>query len=194
MAFSMAGGGPSGPQINVTPLIDVLLTLIVMFMLVVAMDKEYQEKAQIPQPDQKQTAGEKQSPTIVIQVVWTTKDAPPTVKINREDVRWEDVETRLAQIYLTRTEKVAFVRGDADVDFQYVADVIDLAHHAGVHRVGLLMQDRMVEGGSDPGLNRATSGGQPRAALSTCCPDGYESLALFLIQIGVPRKPKASRI
>jgi biopolymer transport protein ExbD len=146
MSFSMAGGGPSGPQINVTPLIDVLLTLIVMFMLVVAMDKEYQEKAQIPQPDQKQTAGEKQSRTIVIQVVWTTKDAPPTVKINREDVRWEDVETRLAQIYLTRAEKVAFVRGDADVDFQYVADVIDLAHHAGVQRVGLLTQDRMVEG------------------------------------------------
>ena len=41
MAFSMAGGGASGPQINVTPLIDVLLTLIIMFMLVVSMDKEY---------------------------------------------------------------------------------------------------------------------------------------------------------
>jgi biopolymer transport protein ExbD len=146
MAFSMAGGGPSGPQINVTPLIDVLLTLIVMFMLVVAMDKEYQEKAQIPQPDQKPTAGEQQSRTIVIQVVWTTKDAPPTVKINKDNVRWEDLETRLAQIYLTRAEKVAFVRGDAEVDFQYVADVIDLAHHAGVQRVGLLTKDRMVEG------------------------------------------------
>ena len=125
MAFSMAGGGPSGPQINVTPLIDVLLTLIIMFMLVVSMDKEYQEKAQIPQPDQKQTAWQPQSRTIVIQVVWTTKDQPPTVKINQEDVRWEDLETRLAQIYLKRAEKVAFVRGDADVDFQYVADVID---------------------------------------------------------------------
>ncbi len=68
------------------------------------------------------------------------------MKINRDDVRWEDVETRLAQIYLSRAEKVAFVRGDADVDFQYVADVIDLAHHAGVQRVGLLTQDRMVEG------------------------------------------------
>jgi biopolymer transport protein TolR len=146
MAFAMAGGGPSGPQINVTPLIDVLLTLIVMFMLVVSMDKEYQEKAQIPQPDQKQTASEKQSHTIVIEVVWATKDAPPIVKINREDVRWADLETRLAQIYLARPEKVAFVRGDADVDFQYVADVIDLAHHAGVQRVGLLTKDRMVEG------------------------------------------------
>jgi biopolymer transport protein TolR len=146
MAFSMAGGGPSGPQINVTPLIDVLLTLIIMFMLVVSMDKEYQEKTLIPQPDQKQTAGETESRTIVIQVIWSTKDQPPTLKINRDDVRWEDLETRLAQIYLKRAEKVAFVRGDADVDFQYVADVIDRAHHAGVQRVGLLTQDRMVEG------------------------------------------------
>ncbi len=68
------------------------------------------------------------------------------MKINQEDVRWEDLESRLAQIYLKRAEKVAFVRGDADVDFQYVADVIDLAHHAGVQRIGLLTQDRMVEG------------------------------------------------
>jgi biopolymer transport protein ExbD len=142
----MAGGGPSGPQINVTPLIDVLLTLIIMFMLVVSMDKEYQEKTLIPQPDQKQTAVETQSRTIVIQVIWSTKNQPPTLKINRDDVRWEDLETRLAQIYLKRAEKVAFVRGDADVDFQYVADVIDRAHHAGVQRVGLLTQDRMVEG------------------------------------------------
>jgi biopolymer transport protein ExbD len=146
MGFSMAGGSARGPQINVTPLIDVLLTLIIMFMLVVSMDKEYQEKAQIPQPDQKQTAAEGQSRTIVIQVVWTTKDQQPTVTINKEEVRWEDLETRLAQIYLTRAEKVAFVRGDADVDFQYVADVIDLAHHAGVQRIGLLTKDRMVEG------------------------------------------------
>jgi biopolymer transport protein ExbD len=146
MAFSMAGGSARGPQINVTPLIDVLLTLIIMFMLVVSMDKEYQEKAQIPEPDQKQTAAEGQSQTIVIQVIWTTKDAPPTVKINQEDVRWEDLELRLAQIYLKRAEKVAFVRGDADVDFQYVADVIDRAHHAGVQRVGLLTNGQEITG------------------------------------------------
>ena len=56
------------------------------------------------------------------------------------------MESRLAKIYLTRVEKVVFVRGDADVDFQYVADVIDLAHHAGVQRVGLLTMDREVAG------------------------------------------------
>jgi biopolymer transport protein ExbD len=146
MAFSMAGGGVRGPQINVTPLIDVLLTLIVMFMLVVAMDPEYVEKTQIPQPDQKQTAEEKQARTIVIQVIWTTKGQPPSVKINQDDVRWEDLETRLAQIYLKRAEKIAFVRGDADVDFQYVADVIDRAHDAGVQRIGLLTMGQAAAG------------------------------------------------
>ena len=146
MGFSMAGGSPSGPQINVTPLIDVLLTLIVMFMLVVSMEKEHGETAQIPNPDQKQEASTPQARTIVIQVLWTKDKQPPTVKINQDDVRWEDLEAQLTRIYLTRVEKVAFVRGDADVDFQYVADVIDLAHHAGVQRIGLLTKDRMVEG------------------------------------------------
>lgn len=142
----MAGGGARGPQINVTPLIDVLLTLIIFFMVIVAMEKEHGEVAQIPQPDQNQKAVETQSRTIVIEVVWMAKDQTPTVKINHEDVRWEDLETRLQRIYLTRVEKVAYVRGDADVNFQYVAEVIDVAHHVGVNRVGLLTQDRMVEG------------------------------------------------
>jgi biopolymer transport protein TolR len=141
MAFSMAGGGPSGPQINITPLIDVLLTLIIVFMVVVSMDKEQGETAQIPQPDQKQTQNVSQPRTVVIQVLWTKDGAPPTVKINQEDVQWNNLEERLARIYLTRAEKVAFVQGDADVDFQYVADVIDSAHHAGVDRVGLLTKD-----------------------------------------------------
>jgi biopolymer transport protein TolR len=146
MAFSMAGRGPSSPQINVTPLIDVLLTLIIVFMVVVSMDKDEGEQAQIPQPDRKPTAVEQQSRTIVIQVLWTTKDQPPVVKINREDVRWEDLETKLAYIYASRAEKVAFVRGDSDVDFQYVADVIDLAHQAGVQRIGLLTTSQDVAG------------------------------------------------
>ncbi len=82
MAFSMAGGGPSAPQINVTPLIDVLLTLIIVFMVAVSMDKEQGETAQIPQPDPKQTQNISQPRTVVIQVVWTKEDQPPTVKIN----------------------------------------------------------------------------------------------------------------
>ena len=150
MAFSMsgngAGGGARGPQINVTPLIDVLLTLIIMFMLVVAMDPEYGETVQIPQAPKDPTSTPEPEGTVVIQVVWTSKDVPPAVRINQEDVRWEDLELRLGQIYLKRAEKVAFVRGDADVNFLYVADVIDLAHHAGVRRIGLMTQGREVHG------------------------------------------------
>ena len=146
MAFAMGGSGARGPQINVTPLIDVLLTLIIMFMLVVSMDKEYQEKTQIPQPDQKQALSERDARTVVIEVIWTAKDMPPTVTINKESVSWQDLDVRLARIYLTRVEKVAFVRGDADVDFQYVADVIDRAHHAGVQRVGLLTKGQAMAG------------------------------------------------
>src|ERR1700756_3142185 len=98
MAFSMAGGGPSGPQINVTPLIDVLLTLIIMFMLVVSMDPEYGEKAQIPQPSH-DTSAAPQPRTVVVEVVWTAKDQPPVVKINKQDIRWEDLENELTRIY-----------------------------------------------------------------------------------------------
>jgi biopolymer transport protein TolR len=146
MAFSSAGGGAPRARINVTPLIDVLLTLIVMFMLVVSMDKERGETTQIPQPPKNSSAQNSPERTVIIQVLQVQKDQPPVVKVNREEVRWQDLDTILSQIYLTQVEKVAFVRGDADVSFQYVADVIDMAHHAGVERIGLLTQDRMVEG------------------------------------------------
>ena len=146
MAFSMAGGGPSGPQINVTPLIDVLLTLIVVFMIVVAMEQDKGERVQIPQPQTQQTPEQRQSRTIVIQLVWTAKDQSPELKINGEQVKRDDLEARLAEIFLKRAEKVAFVRGDDDVDFQDVADVIDLARHAGVQRVGLLTKERELVG------------------------------------------------
>jgi biopolymer transport protein TolR len=146
MSFSMAGGDASRPQINVTPLIDVLLTLIVMFMLVVAMDPEYGEKVQIPQLAADRASEPVAERTVVIQVICTTTAAPPSVKINQEEVRWEDLELRLAQIYLKRAEKVAFVRGDADEDFLYVAEVIDLAYQAGVQRIGLMTKNQELNG------------------------------------------------
>jgi biopolymer transport protein ExbD len=139
MAFSMAGGGPSNPQINVTPLIDVLLVLIIVFMVVVSMSKTKGLEAQIPQPAQ----DDKSQPvpidgTIVIQVAWSAQGPAPALKINQEEVKWVDLQTRLHDIFKIRAERIAFVRGDDDVDFEYVADVIDTAREAGVDRVGLL--------------------------------------------------------
>jgi biopolymer transport protein TolR len=142
MAFSMAGGGPSNPQINVTPLIDVLLVLIIVFMVVVSMSKHKGLEAQIPQPAQ----DDKSQPvpidsTIVIQVIWGAQNQPPALKINQDTVKWEDLQSRLHDIFKTRAERIAFVRGDDDVDFEYVADVIDIAREAGVDRVGLLTKE-----------------------------------------------------
>jgi biopolymer transport protein TolR len=139
MAFSMAGGGPSDPQINVTPLIDVLLVLIIVFMVVQSLTKTKGLEAQIPEPAQ----DDKSQPvpvdrTIVIQVLWGAPDQPPALKINQETVKWEDLQSRLHNIFKIRAERIAFVRGDDDIDFEYVADIIDIARNAGVNRVGLL--------------------------------------------------------
>jgi biopolymer transport protein TolR len=143
MSFSTAGGGPSHPQINVTPLIDVLMVLIIVFMVVVSMSKTKGLDTQIPQP----ATDDKNQPvpidrTIVIQVVWSKQGEDPTLKINQEDVKWNDLQGRLHDIFKQRAERVAFVRGDDDVDFEYVANVIDIAREAGVDRVGLLTKDR----------------------------------------------------
>ncbi len=139
MAFSMAGGGPSRPEMNVTPLIDILLVLIIVFMVVVSMSQEKGLEALIPeQSDNDKNSVPPPDRTIVIQVVWNAKDQDPLLKINQDEVSWKDLEPRLQRIFSSRVERIAFVRGDADVDFRYVADVIDMARHAGVQRVGLL--------------------------------------------------------
>jgi biopolymer transport protein ExbD len=138
MAFS-AGGGPSTAEMNVTPLIDVLLVLIIIFMVVVTQQRHEGLDAQIPQPkDKSSEKNQFAERTIVIQVVEDAKHARPGVKINQEDVAWENLGSRLHDIFKTRAERIAFVRGEDDVDFQYVADAIDLAREAGVEKVGLL--------------------------------------------------------
>ena len=137
MAFSMAGGGPLKAEINITPMIDVLLVLIIVFMVVVSMSQEKGLKAQIPQPATDKTPPQPER-TIVIQIAWKGDKQTPTLKINDEDVKWEALHDRLATIFNTRVERVAFVKGDDDVDFQYVADAIDIARGSGVDRIGLL--------------------------------------------------------
>jgi biopolymer transport protein TolR len=141
MAFSMAGGGSPRAQMNVTPLIDVLLVLIIFFMIVVSMDKPKGMEAQIPQKAQPNQAPEPER-TIVIQITWRAEGDAPMLKINQEKVKWEDLHSRLEGIFLGRAERVAFVRGDNDIDFRYVADVIDVARSSGVEKVGLLGKDQ----------------------------------------------------
>ncbi len=141
MAFSTAGNG--APQMNVTPLIDVLLVLLIIFMLVVIEQKPTGLQAQIPQPAPP-TAINVPPPdsTIVIQVHRAAADAKhPQVKINDEVVEWDHLRERLRDIYAIRIERIAYVEADDDIDFQDVADVIAIARIAGVDKVGLLTED-----------------------------------------------------
>jgi len=136
MAFSTAGGRPFQAEINVTPMIDVLLVLIIVFMVVVSMSKEKGLDAQIPQPA-KDTSPEI-TRTIVIEIAWVGEKTEPHVKVNEEPVNWERLHERLFDIFKQRAEKIAFVKGDDDVEFQYVADAIAIARNSGVDRIGLL--------------------------------------------------------
>ena len=108
MAFSTAGGRPFQAEINMTPMIDVLLVLIIVFMVVVSMSQEKGLQAEIPQPV---NSTETQMPprTIVIQINRAGENQTPSVKINEESVKWEDLHDRLFDIFKQRAERIAFV-------------------------------------------------------------------------------------
>ena len=148
MAFSTAGGGPPRPQMNVTPLIDVLLVLIIFFMVIVSMSQTKGLDAQIPQPASGPDKDITPDTTVVIQVTWSTQKSQPEFKINQHDVTAQDLEPRLRDIFKVRAEKTAFVQGDDDVDFEVVAGVIASAREAGVNRVGLLGKNANLAPGS----------------------------------------------
>jgi len=141
MAMSMGGGGASAPQMNVTPLIDVLLVLIIIFMVIVTQTKDKGLQAQIPQPPANANAAPPPVRTIVIQLADAKSGDLPDLKINQQSVEWPELKMQLQDIFKARAEKVAFVQGDDEVDFEYVADVIDTARAAGVERVGLLPKE-----------------------------------------------------
>ena len=137
MAFSAAGGSAFQAEINITPMIDVLLVLIIVFMVVVSMSQEKGLEAQIPQPAENVSTPPPVQ-TVVIQIAWSGDKQLPGLKINEENVTWNQLHDRLFNIFKQRAERVAFVKGDDDVDFQYVADAISIARTSGVERVGLL--------------------------------------------------------
>ncbi len=136
----MAIGGPGGghsAEMNVTPLIDVLLVLIIIFMIIIPPSKTMGLNAAIPQP------ADRDSPitpvrTIIVEVV-KSSGGQAVLKINREDATWSDLGRRLHDIYKTRAERVLFIKADRELSFDAVAQVIDIAHTAypDIH-VGLL--------------------------------------------------------
>ncbi len=139
--MAMMSGPAKGPvvEMNVTPMIDLLLVLIIIFMVPAVNDKHFGEEAQIPQPLPPGREAEiPRDRTVVIQV--SDDSGQPRVKINQDEVPWDELQDRLMRIYVSRVEKVAFVQADKDLAFETVADVIDVAHHAGVEKIGLMSE------------------------------------------------------
>jgi biopolymer transport protein ExbD len=145
MAFATAGGGSSstGPKMNVTPLIDVLLVLIIVFMVVVIEQRSTGLQAEIPQqPSPTGTSIPPPQATIVIRIHHAKPGAEhPQVMVNEGSVDWGHLRERLRDIFAIRVERIAYVEADNDIEFQDVADVIAVARIAGVDRVGLLTED-----------------------------------------------------
>ena len=135
--MAMLPGGKAGPSasMNVTPLIDVLLVLIIIFM-VLPTPKQTGEEALIPHPPEK-VQPDPPERTLVLQL-FESRGSRPQLKLNGEEVRWGDLRARLNDVLKLRAERVLFVKADADLDYEYVAQVIGIAHSAGADHVGLI--------------------------------------------------------
>ncbi len=136
MAMMMGTGEGPTSDLNVTPMIDILLVLLVIFMIITPLTPQG-EAALIPQPPPPHAKPQISQRTVVVQVL-SGNGGAPALKINEENVTWNDLQARLTDIYKDRAEKVMFVKADDNLSWADVAQVIDIAHAAGVDKVGLI--------------------------------------------------------
>lgn len=136
MAMTTGSSGGAIGDINVTPMIDVLLVLLIIFMVIVPVTPKGLD-ALVPQPPKDPQKSQPNDRTIVVQVMGKA-GSPLSYKINERDVAHTELLAQLTEIYANRAERVMFVRGDDDVNFAAIADVIDIAHSANVDHIGIM--------------------------------------------------------
>jgi biopolymer transport protein TolR len=133
MAMNVGGGAGALSNINMTPMIDILLVLLIIFMAISPVTPHGLD-ALAPQPPPPNSPPPPDNDRTVVIVI----DKDKNWKLNNEDTSPDKLESRLIEVFKTRAEKVVFVKGDPDLDFGTVARAIDIAHGAGIDKVGLM--------------------------------------------------------
>jgi biopolymer transport protein TolR len=137
MAMAVTGGGGPKADINVTPLIDVLLVLIIIFMVITPLIPRGLD-AQIPQPPP--PGAPPPDPDTLNRTVVVSIDKDKAISINQKEVTKQNLGDQLTEIFKTRNERTMFVQGDTELFFNDVVDIIDIARGAGVDKIGLITE------------------------------------------------------